>query len=211
MLRIRLVKEALLAIDVHVLAVVGPAPGCIDLDGRSRIVQDNRGIVINLGIDFRLVLLKDSVHADGSLTSQDPGRQVRSVASEIHYCASSVEDGISQPVQEFLAATYLRRALVTVVNLNPVDGSDPACICLLLDVMVRGVPGGLVVGKKENAVFPCQSFHLLGFIIGCSEGLFYHHVDPSRCAGFHDSEMLLDRSVSDNGFRTGLIQHLAKV
>ena len=160
MLRIGLIEESFFPIHEHILAVIWPAPRSIDLDSSPGILHYDGGIVINLGINLRLVAFQYRIDLDRLLAVQQPGRQVGAIAAEIHHGASTVKDRIRQPVGKLLAATYFERALVSVIDFDTVDRSYLACFGFLFDETVGSVPGGFVIGQQKDSMLLCKGSHL---------------------------------------------------
>ena len=152
MLRVGLVQESVFSINEHILTVVGPAPGGIDLYGSPGIFHDYGCVIINAGILIRLIALQDCIDARRSLAVKEPGGEVCTIAAEVHDCTASVEHRVCQPVQELLAAADLDRALMSVINLDTVDGADFTSLYRLFYETVRGVPGCFVVGKQQYSM-----------------------------------------------------------
>ena len=79
-----LIQVAPAAVDNHIFPVIRPAPGAHDLDRRSRVPEHKGCVVIDFRISLRLVVLQDGEDGFRSASGQEPGCQIRPVASEIN-------------------------------------------------------------------------------------------------------------------------------
>ena len=180
-----------MSVDEHILAVIWPAPGGVDLNSGSRIFQDYCRVIIHLRVDGGFIALENGVDTHRLPAAQQPCGKISAVAAEVHNRSTTVKNGVCEPVQELLAAADLDRTLMAVIYLDPEYVPDLSGIHLSLHVMVRGIPSGLIVCQKENTVFPGQRGHFPGVLKRCGKRLLDHHMYASRSASLDDCEMLL--------------------
>ncbi len=144
---------ALCAVDFGVFAAEGPVPRGHEDGLGTRVAQDDGGVVVDAGIDLRLVGLGDGSDAERGFAVHEPGHEVGAVAAEVVESAGAVLGGIGEPLEEFGLDADFFRALMAVVNDDFADFAEAPLLEQVVDRAIAGVPGGLVIDEDLDVVF----------------------------------------------------------
>ena len=183
--------NAVIAVDLEVLAIERPVPRCLDDADRRRILEQHGRFVVNLRIDVGLKALRDRGDRGRAVIVHQPGHQVGTVAAEIEERAGAVLDRIGQPLEELLLHVDLLRALVAVHRDHLADVASG--VLLLEERPDRGmirVPRRLVVDEDLDVA-------ALGRLLDASrvggadrQRLLHHHRNMPRGRCFDDHRMI---------------------
>ena len=156
-------------------------------------------------IDGGLVGLGDGGHAERSFAVHEDGHQIGAVAAEVEESAGTVLGGIGEPGEKLGADADLFGPFVAVMHDYLADLAQFALQHLVVDLLVAGIPCGLIIHQYLDVVLAGRSADGESIAQTGCERLLYHGGYAVASSGLDNLAMILRCGVDKD--RIGMLLH----